>query len=85
MPAYVALLRAVNVGGNNKLPMQDLAAICTELGCLSVRTYIQSGNVVFEATAKLAAGLPVALAAAIEERFGFRVPVITRSAGDSLP
>lgn len=80
MPVYVALLRGINVGGKNKLPMQDLAAIFTDLGCLSVRTYIQSGNVVFEANAQGAAGLPVSAAAVIEERFGFRVPVLTRSA-----
>lgn len=79
MPRYVALLRGVNVGGKNKLPMADLAEACTNLGCMSVRTYIQSGNVVFEATAKLASGLPVALTAAIEERLGLRVPVVMRS------
>ncbi len=82
MPAYVALLRGINVGGKNKLSMQDLAAVFTELGCLSVRTYIQSGNVVFEANAQGAAGLPVSVASAIEERFGLRVPVLTRSASE---
>lgn len=46
---YVALLRAVNVGGSGKLPMKELKAMCEEAGFESVTTYIASGNVVFEA------------------------------------
>ena len=46
---YVALLRGINVGGKNKLPMADLRDAFTAAGCTAVRTYIQSGNVVFEA------------------------------------
>ena len=45
--AFVALLRAVNVGGTGKLPMQDLHTICERLGYTKIRTYIASGNVVF--------------------------------------
>lgn len=45
--AYVALLRAVNVGGTGKLPMSELAAMCEDAGFARVRTYIASGNVVF--------------------------------------
>lgn len=48
MNVYIALLRAVNVGGTGKLPMSDLVAICIEAGFTRVRTYIASGNVVFE-------------------------------------
>lgn len=44
---YIALLRGINVGGANILPMKDLAALCTELGLQNVRTHIQSGNVIF--------------------------------------
>jgi uncharacterized protein (DUF1697 family) len=47
MTAYVALLRAVNVGGTGKLPMTDLKALCEQAGFARVRTYIASGNVVF--------------------------------------
>jgi len=47
MGSFVALLRAVNVGGTGKLPMSDLKDICEELGFGAVRTYIASGNVVF--------------------------------------
>jgi uncharacterized protein (DUF1697 family) len=47
MPAYAALLRAVNVGGTGKLPMETLKAMCVAEGFLKVGTYIASGNVVF--------------------------------------
>src|SRR5580693_4744449 len=49
---YLALLRAVNVGGKNKLPMKVLVEICNEAGCKNVRTFIQSGNVIFDATSR---------------------------------
>ncbi|ACP24534.1 hypothetical protein NGR_c07410 [Sinorhizobium fredii NGR234] len=47
MPVYVALLRAVNVGGTGMLPMAELRTICEDLGFAGVKTYIQSGNVLF--------------------------------------
>ncbi|MBY5545684.1 DUF1697 domain-containing protein [Rhizobium leguminosarum] len=47
MPVYIALLRAVNVGGTGPLPMAELKAICEGLGFSDVKTYIQSGNVLF--------------------------------------
>ena len=50
MTTYVALLRAVNVGGTGKLPMTALKALCAELGFVRVQTYIASGNVVFDST-----------------------------------
>ena len=45
---YLALLRGINVGGKNKVPMAELKACFEELGCENVRTYIASGNVMFE-------------------------------------
>jgi uncharacterized protein (DUF1697 family) len=48
MTTYAALLRAVNVGGTGKLPMSELRAMCASIGLSNVRTYIASGNVVFE-------------------------------------
>jgi uncharacterized protein (DUF1697 family) len=48
MTTYIALLRAVNVGGTGKLPMADLKALCAELGFGQIETYIASGNVVFD-------------------------------------
>lgn len=47
---YIALLRGINVGGANILPMKDLAALCTGLGLQNVCTFIQSGNVIFRST-----------------------------------
>jgi uncharacterized protein (DUF1697 family) len=48
MTTYIALLRAVNVGGTGKLPMAELKALCAELGYRRIETYIASGNVVFD-------------------------------------
>ena len=77
---HVALLRGINVGGKNRLPMKDLTELFVDAGCFRVETYIQSGNVVFEAADAALKGLPEAISAAILERFVFTVPVIVRSA-----
>lgn len=82
-PAHVALLRGVNVGGKNRLPMQELAALFEAAGCTGVRTYIQSGNVAFRADARTAKTLAGTNEAAIAQRFGFTAPVVLRS-GDAL-
>jgi uncharacterized protein (DUF1697 family) len=80
MPAtHLALLRAVNVGGNNKLPMKDLADMFVTAGCGDVRTFIQSGNVLFSADPETAARLADVIAAEITTRFGYRTPVILRT------
>ncbi len=76
MNTYVALLRGVNLAGRNRLPMKELAEVLTAAGYEQVRTYIQSGNAVFRA----AQVTPQALSAMIEGRFGFRVPVVLRTA-----
>jgi uncharacterized protein (DUF1697 family) len=75
----VALLRAINVGGNRKVPMAELRTLAEELGWEHVATYIQSGNLVFSAAAT-AADAEDSLERAIERHFGFAVPVIVRSA-----
>ena len=66
MASHVALLRGINVGGRNKVPMTDLREVVTSLGHTGVTTYIQTGNVLFSSadtdTAKLAAGLESAVA-----------------------
>ena len=77
---HLALLRGINLGNVNKLPMKDLQELFAETGCENVRTYIQSGNVVFEATVAVAKELPDSIAALIKERFGIRPPVIVRTA-----
>jgi uncharacterized protein (DUF1697 family) len=79
MASHVALLRGINVGGRNKIPMTDLRAVATSLGHTGVTTYIQSGNVLFSTekidTARLAADLELA----ITDAFGVKVPVVVLS------
>lgn len=82
MSLYVALLRGINVGGKNKLPMKDLVAMFGEAGCEDVEAYIQSGNVVFRARPPVAAKVPAAIAGAILARSGYRIPVVMRTAGE---
>ena len=69
MTRYVALLRAVNVGGTGKLPMADLKSICADAGFTRVETYIASGNVVFDAKGG-AASVKSALEARLLAYFG---------------
>ncbi|HJU02814.1 MAG TPA: DUF1697 domain-containing protein [Actinomycetes bacterium] len=66
--AYLALLRGVNVGGKNKVPMAQLKACFEELGCENVRTYIASGNVLFEST-RSSAELTEEIQEALPKRF----------------
>ncbi|WP_444854214.1 DUF1697 domain-containing protein [Sphingosinicella sp.] len=74
----MALLRAVNVGGR-KLPMAELRAHCAEIGWSNVRTYIQSGNVVFDADCGPAEA-EAALEARIKQDYGYDAPTIVRTA-----
>jgi uncharacterized protein (DUF1697 family) len=81
MGAFVALLRAVNVGGTGKLPMSELKTMCEELGFSAVRTYIASGNVVF-ASRKAEAAIKALLEKRLEAYAGKPVGVIVRSAAE---
>lgn len=76
---YLALLRGINVGGKNKLPMKALAEMFVEAGCADVRTFIQSGNVIFGADPGRVETLPARITRAIEEHSGYRVPVLLRT------
>jgi uncharacterized protein (DUF1697 family) len=77
---FLALLRGINVGGKRKIPMKDLAEVFARAGCNSVETYIQSGNVIFSANRRTSENLSDVLKEKIEERFGFHVPVVLRTA-----
>ncbi len=81
MAAFVALLRAVNVGGTGKLPMSELKAICEELGFAAVRTYIASGNVIFTSR-KSEAAIKTALEKRLQAHAGAPVGVLVRSAAE---
>ncbi|MBI4519900.1 MAG: DUF1697 domain-containing protein [Gemmatimonadetes bacterium] len=79
---HIALLRGINVGGKHRLPMADLVAMFREAGCGDVRSYIQSGNVLFSADATLFRRVPGLISEAILDRFGFAAPVLTRSVAE---
>ncbi len=81
MGSFVALLRAVNVGGTGKLPMSELKAMCEEIGFAAVRTYIASGNVVF-ASRKSEAAIKSALEKRLEAYAGKPVDVLIRSSAE---
>ena len=90
MPVFVALLRAINVGGTGKLPMAELKAIAEGLGLAEVSTYIQSGNVIFRDggdPAEIAARLDAALGDRLGKSPGvfLRTPVELRAVLDGNP
>jgi uncharacterized protein (DUF1697 family) len=75
MARQIALLRGVNVGGNKRVEMAKLRSVVEELGYTDVRTYVNSGNVVYTGPKRSAKHLERALA----EAFGFAVPVVLRT------
>lgn len=79
---WIALLRGINVGGHTKIPMAELRELCGELGWEGMRTYIQSGNIVFDAAGPGGA-LEARLAEAIAGGFGLDIPVIVRAVAGS--
>ena len=81
MTAYVALLRAVNVGGTGKLPMTELKAMCEAAGFGQVHTYIASGNVVFTSQ-KSEDAVRAAIEKSLEKYAGKPVGVLVRTAAE---
>ena len=77
--SYVALLRGINVGGRNKIAMADLRTEFETHGFDSVRTYIQSGNVLFDAAAAQKDSLEDDIESMLERRFGVPLVVVVRS------
>lgn len=75
MNTYIALFRGINVGGKNSLKMKDLVNLLEELGAHNVKTYIQSGNAVFQ-TSKEPSQLSEQIRLAIQQRFGFAPHVL---------
>lgn len=76
MKTWIALFRGINVGGKNILPMAELRSDLESLKLKNVRTYIQSGNVVFESTAKTGASLGKKIGGHVEKRYGFRPRIL---------
>jgi len=79
--SYVALLRAVNVGGTGKLPMSDLKAMCEAIGFQAVRTYIASGNLVFRSQSS-EQDVKAALEAQLQTHSGKAIGVAVRTAAE---
>src|SRR5215471_7775792 len=82
MTRYIALLRGINVGGNNMVAMGDLRALLTKMGFEDVQTLLQSGNVVFNATKKTPAALERELAAALDKGLKVNVDFHVRTADE---
>jgi uncharacterized protein (DUF1697 family) len=81
MPTYIALVRAVNVGGTGKLPMSELKKMCEAAGFAKVRTYIASGNVIFQSP-KSEGQVKKALTTKVEAYIGKPVVVLARTAAE---
>lgn len=79
MQTYVALLRGINVGGNNKIEMARLKASFEQLGHQNVSTYINSGNVIFSSNSKDVAALTAEIEQLIETDFDLSIPVVLRT------
>jgi uncharacterized protein (DUF1697 family) len=78
MTTWIALLRGINVSGQKTVAMAALRTLCETLDFAEVRTYIQSGNVVFQAGQRTPAAVSAPLEKAVTNKFGFDVPVIVR-------
>src|SRR5262245_6606627 len=76
MKTYIALFRGINVGGYNMLPMKQLKLLLERNDCVDVRTYIQSGNVIFRCASSDTGRLAKRLAAAIAKSHGFEPRVL---------
>ncbi len=79
MHTYIALLRGINVNGQKMMPMEKLRNLLEDLGLTGVTTYIQSGNVVFQAGKALHFVLEKKIQAAIQDVFGFSAPVMVKT------
>ena len=79
MKIYIALLRGINVAGQKKIPMAALRDILAKTGLKNVKTYIQSGNVIFESAETDSRQLEDKIHNAIKTHFGFQVPILIKT------
>ncbi|WP_282030491.1 DUF1697 domain-containing protein [Winogradskyella eximia] len=84
MQTYIALLRGINVGGHKKVPMVQLRELLSNSGLLNVKTYIQSGNVIFQSINDDSKELEKTIQNSILDHFGFKVPVLVRTRTELL-
>lgn len=78
MTKYIALLRGINVGGHNKVPMAQLRECLTKAGFSNVSTYIQSGNIFLQADENSPSIIATQIQTLVEQEFGVTVPVIVK-------
>jgi len=83
MKTYIALLRGINVSGQKKMPMAELRSLLENMGLRNIRTYIQSGNVIFQSLEEDPKLLEQHIKNAIISHFGFEVPVLVKT-GNAL-
>ncbi|WP_298530736.1 DUF1697 domain-containing protein [uncultured Algibacter sp.] len=79
MKTYIALLRGINVSGQKKIPMEELRVLLSKTGLNNVKTYIQSGNVIFQSKEGAIESLELKIHNEIKNHFGFEVPVIVKT------
>jgi uncharacterized protein (DUF1697 family) len=82
MPAYIVMLRGINVSGHKTIKMEDLRALCDDLGFRNVETYVQSGNIIFQSQVENPATISRRIGAKIIEFFGFEVSVMVRTSNE---
>lgn len=82
MSTFISMLRGINVSGQKRISMEDLRGLYQALNLVHVRTYVQSGNVIFDSEKQEAALLAKRIEAQIERSFGYSVPVIIREPHD---
>lgn len=79
---HVALMRGINVGGKNKLPMEGLRQIFSKAGAQNISTYIQSGNVLFSAIPDEIEPMMSRVTQSVQEQFGLSTPIVVRNASE---
>ena len=79
MAAYIAMLRGVNVSGHNTIKMEVLRGLCQGLGFRNVETYVQSGNIVFQALLENPEAISKRIGETVLRSFGFDTPVLVRT------
>jgi uncharacterized protein (DUF1697 family) len=82
MPTYISLLRGINIGGRNIIKMEALRAAYAELGFSNIKSYIQSGNLVFSSDSSNSLALAALIYDKIETTFGLKIPTLVLSADD---
>ena len=82
MTNYIALLRGINVSGHNKIKMADLKQLFLGLNFQNIRTYIQSGNVLFQSKEKSKTKIAVTISEAIKNKFGYDIKIVVITKND---